>query len=60
MIFGGEGIFLAHLSGHGHIWLQSLPFSRLANTIIAHAPRAGGSRKGEGSVLGGISTLFES
>ena len=60
MIFGGEGIFLATLQGHGKVWLQSLPFSRLADTIIAHAPRAGGGTKGEGSVLGGISTLFES
>ena len=59
MIFGGEGIFLATLSGHGRVWLQSLPVSRLANTIIAHAPRAGGSSKGEGSVLGQFSTLFE-
>ncbi len=59
MIFGGEGIFLATLSGHGRVWLQSLPFSRLANTIIAHAPRAGGKSKGEGSVLGGIANLFE-
>ncbi len=60
MIFGGEGIFLATLSGRGRVWLQSLPFSRLADTIIAHAPRAGGSSKGEGSVLGGLSNLFES
>ncbi len=60
MLFGGEGIFLATLSGHGTVWLQSLPLSRLANTIIAHAPRAGGRSKGEGSVLGGLSTMFES
>jgi len=59
MVFGGEGIFLATLSGHGRVWLQSLPFSRLANTIIAHAPRSGGTSKGEGSVLGQFSTLFE-
>lgn len=60
MLFGGEGIFLATLRGHGSVWLQSLPFSRLADTIIAHAPRSGGSSKGEGSVLGGLSTMFES
>jgi uncharacterized protein (TIGR00266 family) len=60
MIFGGEGIFLATLSGKGHVWLQSLPFSRLADTIIAHAPRSGGKSRGEGSVLGGFSNLFES
>ena len=59
MIFGGEGIFLATLSGHGRVWLQSMPFSRLADTIIAHAPRTGGSKQGEGSVLGQFSTLFE-
>ena len=59
MFFGGEGLFLATLRGHGTVWLQSLPFSRLADRIIAHAPRAGGSSKGEGSVLGGISRIFE-
>ncbi len=59
MVFGGEGMFLTTLSGHGRVWLQSLPFSRLADTIIAHAPRAGGKQVGEGSVLGGIATLFE-
>ena len=59
MVFGGEGLFLATLRGHGTVWLQSLPFSRLANNIIAHAPRQGGSNKGEGSVLGGLSQVFE-
>ena len=54
MLFGGEGLFLATLSGSGKVWLQSLPFSRLADRIIAHAPRMGGSSKGEGSVLGGL------
>lgn len=58
MFFGGEGLFLATLRGSGTIWLQSLPFSRLADRIIAHAPRAGGSKKGEGSVLGGLGNLF--
>lgn len=58
MFFGGEGLFLATLEGTGTIWLQSLPFSRLADRIIAHAPKAGGSRKGEGSVLGGMGNLF--
>ena len=58
MFFGGEGLFLATLRGTGKVWLQSLPFSRLADRIIAHAPRAGGSRKGEGSVLGGLGNLF--
>ncbi|MCP4996173.1 MAG: TIGR00266 family protein [Gammaproteobacteria bacterium] len=47
MLFGGEGIFLATLSGTGTIWLQSLPFSRMADRILAHAPKAGGSKQGE-------------
>ena len=59
MFFGGEGLFLATLRGHGRVWLQSLPFSRLADRILAHAPRQGGSQTGEGSVLGGLGRLFE-
>jgi len=59
MFFGGEGLFLTTLSGHGTVWLQSLPFSRLADRIIAHAPSAGGRSTGEGSVLGGIGRLFD-
>ncbi len=59
MFFGGEGLFLATLSGHGRVWLQSLPFSRLADRIIAHAPSRGGSDKGEGSVLGGIGRILD-
>lgn len=47
MIFGGEGLFLATLSGHGTVWLQSLPFSRMADRILANAPRIGGNEKGE-------------
>ena len=47
MFFGGEGLFLATLSGHGRVWIQSLPFSRLADRILAHAPKAGGKQKGE-------------
>ena len=47
MIFGGEGVFLATLSGHGSVWLQSQPFSRLANRIIESAPNLGGSNRGE-------------
>lgn len=59
MIFGGEGLFLATLRGHGDVWLQSLPFSRLANRIIASAPQTfGSSSKGEGSVLGGLGDIF--
>lgn len=58
MFFGGEGLFLATLRGHGTVYLQSLPFSRLADRIIASAPRTGGNRKGEGSVLGGLGDLI--
>jgi len=50
-LFGGEGLFLATLTGPGKVWLQSLPFSRLAGRIYAAAPQKGGS-KGEGSILG--------
>ncbi len=59
MLFGGEGLFLATLRGHGTVWLQSLPFSRLAGRVLAAAPRGGGSDKGEGSLLGGLSRIFE-
>jgi uncharacterized protein (TIGR00266 family) len=47
MFFGGEGMFLATLEGTGTVYLQSLPFSRMADRILAHAPSAGGSEKGE-------------
>ena len=47
MIFGGEGLFVATLSGTGRVWLQSLPFSRMADRIIAAAPQGGGKDKGE-------------
>ena len=53
MIFGGEGLFLATLQGTGRVWLQSLPFSRLADRILEFAPRAGGKDMGEGSIVGG-------
>jgi uncharacterized protein (TIGR00266 family) len=59
MFFGGEGFFLATLRGQGTVLLQSLPFSRLADRVLAHAPSAGGSSKGEGSVLGGLANMFE-
>ena len=55
--FGGEGLFLATLTGPGKIWCQSLPFSRLAGRMLANAPQRGGS-KGEGSLFGGIGDLF--
>ena len=59
MVFGGEGIFLTTLRGHGTVWLQSLPFSRLADRVIASAPKAGGGGSDEGSVLGGLGRMFE-
>ncbi len=52
-LFGGEGLFLAKVTGPGTVWLQSLPFSRLASRVFAAAPQRGGSRD-EGSVLGGL------
>ncbi|MHC4799040.1 MAG: AIM24 family protein, partial [Planctomycetota bacterium] len=58
MIFGGEGLFLATLRGRGPVWLQTLPFSRLADRIIANAPSKGGKQVGEGSILGGLGDLF--
>ena len=51
-LFGGEGLFFARLSGPGTLWLQSLPFSRLASRVFAAAPQRGGSK--EESALGGL------
>lgn len=62
MILGGEGLFLATLQGTGRIWLQSLPFSRLADRILAAAPVSsggGGKSQGEGSLLGGLTNLIQ-
>jgi len=58
-LFGGEGVFFAQLSGIGKVWIQSLPFSRLADRIIASAPSYGGKSKGEGSVLGGLGRMLD-
>jgi uncharacterized protein (AIM24 family) len=58
-LFGGEGLFFATLRGPGRVWLQSLPFSRLAGRIYAAAPQGGGRRKGEGSILGGLGDLLD-
>ena len=52
-LFGGEGLFFAKMTGPGTVWLQSLPFSRLASRVFAAAPQMGGSRE-EGSLLGGF------
>ena len=59
MLFGGEGLFLATLRGHGTVWMQSLPFSRLADRILMNAPSYGGKSKGEGSVLGGLGRVID-
>jgi uncharacterized protein (TIGR00266 family) len=59
MMFGGEGMFFARLTGPGRVWMQSLPFSRLAGRMLAAAPKGGGKRQGEGSVLGTIGDLLD-
>ncbi|HQX03429.1 MAG TPA: TIGR00266 family protein [Flavobacterium sp.] len=58
-IFGGEGLFFATLKGPGTVYVQSLPFSRLAGRIWAVAPQGGGKHKGEGSLLGGLGNLLD-
>ncbi|XLS27775.1 TIGR00266 family protein [Flavobacteriaceae bacterium M23B6Z8] len=58
-IFGGEGLFFARLRGPGTVYVQSLPFSRLAGRVLAAAPRGGGKDKGEGSLLGGLGNLLD-
>jgi uncharacterized protein (AIM24 family) len=57
-LFGGEGLFFATLRGPGRVWLQSLPLSRMANRIIAAVPGLTGSRREEGSILGGIGSIL--
>ncbi|MDA3128532.1 TIGR00266 family protein [Aliibacillus thermotolerans] len=56
-LFGGEGVFFATLRGPGTVWIQSLPFSRLASRVFAALPEKGGS-KGEGSVASGLFDIF--
>jgi uncharacterized protein (TIGR00266 family) len=56
--FGGEGLFLASLVGPGPVWLQSLPFSRLAGRVASAMPGSGGGSKDEGSLLGGVGRMF--
>lgn len=58
-VFGGEGLFFAKLQGPGTVFVQSLPFSRLAGRVLAMAPRSGGKSRGEGSVLGGLGDLLD-
>lgn len=59
MIFGGEGLFLATLQGTGRVWIQSLPFSRLADRILANAPTAGGRSTDQGSLLQGALNFLQ-
>jgi len=58
MFFGGEGLFYARLEGPGKVWIQSLPFSRLADRVLRNAKNYGG-KKGEGSILGGLGDLLD-
>jgi uncharacterized protein (TIGR00266 family) len=58
-LFGGEGLFFARLTGPGRVWIQSLPFSRLAGRMLAAAMPAGGQIRGEGSVLGPLGDLLQ-
>lgn len=58
-VFGGEGLFYATLKGPGIVYVQSLPFSRLAGRIYASAPQGGGKDRGEGSILGGLGNILD-
>ena len=58
-VFGGEGLFFATLKGPGTVFIQSLPFSRLASRVIASAPQTGSKQKGEGSILGGLGNILD-
>ena len=58
-LFGGEGLFFATLTGPGRVWLQSLPVSRMADRIYKAAPRARGSRREEGSLLGTLGNIID-
>lgn len=58
-VFGGEGLFFATLTGPGDVWVQSLPFSKLAGRVLAAAPQLGGVQKDQGSILGGLGSIFE-
>lgn len=58
-LFGGEGLFFATLTGPGEVWIQSLPFSKLAEKVIRSAPQTGGSSGEQGSLIGGLGNIFE-
>ncbi|MBO6945317.1 TIGR00266 family protein [Altererythrobacter sp.] len=57
MLVAGEGVFFARLRGPGKVWIQSLPFSRLAGRMLAAAGPRGGSNRGEGSVIGSLGDI---
>lgn len=59
VLFGGEGLFFARLRGPGKVWIQSLPFSRLAGRMLAAAGSRGGQNRGEGSVLGALGDFID-
>ena len=59
MIFGGEGIFFARLEGPGTVWIQSLPFSRLADRVLQASRHYGKGGKDEGSILGTLGNLLD-
>jgi len=58
-LFGGEGMFFATLTGPGDVWIQSLPFSKLASRVISAAPQTGGRQVDQGSILGSLGDIFE-
>ena len=58
MLTGGEGAFFARLTGPGRVWIQSLPFARLAGRMLAAAGSRGGQNRGEGSALGSLGDLI--
>jgi uncharacterized protein (TIGR00266 family) len=59
MVFGGEGAFFACLTGPGKVWIQSLPFARLASRVVAASGMSGGQTRGEGSILGGFGNMID-
>jgi uncharacterized protein (TIGR00266 family) len=59
MVFGGEGAFFASLTGPGKVWIQSLPFARLASRVVAASGMMGGQTRGEGSILGGFGNMID-
>jgi uncharacterized protein (AIM24 family) len=58
-LFGGEGVFLASVTGPGNVWIQSLPFTRLAERVVRALPNTRGATKGEGSALGGLGRILD-